>query len=292
MSYIIEYDNFEIIDIPEAIRASAAIDNQQNLYHSLDHGFYRDTQNGFVIISTQIENAEQNKQAINIVQESIISFFSKKTHKRPHLAVHEALLYANRELYMSATQNEKLKGLKLSCLVILIREKLVYYAYAGKANFFIKSEEKLSRITPGKIQNENDILEEAGYINSSEINPDLEIVVCKQPYLPKTNDYIFICSDEYVKESDRYVKEVIDKNPNLQKTAVEFAQYSLNQHNLKARLTFLLLRFNIKGGKHTLAGSFEYQYGNFIGKTIAFITSLPVLVTLALSVIFLIWYLS
>lgn len=292
MSYILKYDNFELIDIPEAIKASPSIKGDLDLYHSLEHGIYRETQNGFVIISTEIENDNKNKHAIEIVRDSIISFFSKKTHKRPLTAVKEAILYANKELYLQATQNKFLKGIRLSCLVVLIREKQLFWAYAGTSNFFIKTSEDIQRITPGKSRTASEDLSETNHIISSELNPHLEISVCQQPYNPKTDDYLFICSDEYVRENDDLVKEYLMKEQDLQKVAIDFAKYALAERNLKSRLTFLLLRFDIKGGQYTLAGTFEYIYGNFLGKLIAYITSTPVLIALALIVLFLIWYLS
>lgn len=292
MSYIIKYENFELIDIPEAIKASPSIDVNLDLFHSLEHGIYRETQNGFVIISTEVENGSQNKHAIEIVRDSIISFFSKKTHKKPLVAVKESLIYANKELYLQASQNKFLKGTKLSCLIVLIREKQLFYAYAGTSNFFIKKGDELQRITPGKSKTEDDTLSETNYINSSDLNPHLEVSVCQQAYNPASDDYVFICSDEYVKESDAYVNEVMMKNTNIQKIAIDFAKYALTERNLKSRLTYLLLRFDIKGGQHTLAGSFEYLYGNFFGKLIATITSTSVLIGLAIFVFLLIWYLS
>jgi len=281
MSYLIKHDNFELIDIPEAIKASPFFDGNFKNYKTLEHGIYKDTQNGFVIVSTEVEKKHKNKQAVKLIKDSVISFFSKRTHKIPLSAVKEAILYANRQLYLEGTQNENLTGEKISCLVVLIREKQVYYAFTGTNNLFFKEFGEFKRMTPGKSRTEGDDLSETSYINSSVLNPNLKITVCKQPFVPNTDDYIFVCSDSYAERSDDYIKSVVNTDKNIQEMAIDLAKYALEENNIKTRLTFLLLRFDLKGGRHTRSGSFEYLYGNFIGKILATMISPPVLITLA-----------
>ncbi len=285
MSYLIDYKDFKLIDIPEAIKASPSFDNNLKNYRTLEHGIYKETRNGFVIVATEVEKKHNNKQAVQLVKNSIINFFSKQTHPRPKDAVKEAILYANRQLHLEATQNENLMGEKISCLVVLIREKQVFYAYTGTNNLFIKTDGILNRITPGKSRTEDDDLSETSYLNSSELNPNLKITVCKQPYIPSTDDYLFVCSDAYAEVSDDYIKSVVTKEKNMQEMAIELAKYALKEANIKTRLTFLLLKFDLKGGKHTLSGSFEYLYANFIGKIIATIISTPVLIFLGIVIL-------
>ncbi len=290
MSYLIKYNNFELIDIPKAIKASPLFDGNFRNYKTLEHGIYKDTQNGFVIVSTEVEKKHKNKQAVELIKNSIISFFSKRTHRRPLIAVKEAILYANRQLYLEATQNKNLMGEKISCLVVLIREKQVFYAYTGTNNLFFKEFGDLRRITPGKSRTEEDDLSETSYINSSELNPNLKVTVCKHPFNPSSDDYLFVCSDTYAERSDDYIKSVVNKDKDMQEMAIELAKYALSENNIKTRLTFLLLKFNMKGGKYTNSGSFEHLYGNFIGKIIATIISPPVLITLTVIILILLLF--
>lgn len=291
MSYLIKYDNFELIDIPEAIKASPAFDADFRNYETLEHGIFKNTQNGFVIVSTEVEKKHKNKQAIELIKKSIISFFEKRTHKKPKEAVEKSILHANRELYLEATQNKNLMSEKISCLVVLIREKQVYYAYTGTNNLFFKINGELIRITSGKSRTEDDDLSETSYINSSQLNTNLKVGVCKEAFTPSTDDYIFVCSDAFVERSDDYVKSVLNNDKDIQKKAIQFAKYALKEEEISTQLAFLLLRFNLKGGRQTKSGSFEYLYGNLIGKIIATIISTPVLITLAVIVIiFLIFF--
>jgi len=287
MSYTKKFYNFELIDIPSTLKAVPSFAGFKSTNNFLENGLYKETQNGFVIVTARIENEQISQAAVNIVINSVISYFSKRTSKRPLEALQEAILFANKQLYIEATQNSNLIGKKLSCMVVLIREKRIFYAYVGTNNLFIKERNKIIRLTPGKSRLEGDDYSETSYINSSEYKNSLKIFVCKEPVIPETDDLVFICSDDFVRESDDFIKQNLASPEKIETISTKLVKYAFAEENKKSELTFLLLRFDIQGGKYTLAGSFEYLYANLISKIIAFITSVPALIILAVIIIIL-----
>jgi len=173
---------------------------------------------------------------------------------------------------------------------VLIREKQVYYGHTGTGNLFIKQDGEFFRVTPGKARTEGDDLSETSYINSSIYDHNLKVSVCKQPFSPDTDDFVFICSDAYVRESDTEITQIVNQEKNIENIGIDLTTHALKKTKNSTQLSFTLVRFNIRGGKYTLAGSFEYLYANFLGKLISAITSTPALIILALVTIWLLYY--
>ena len=249
-----------------------------------------DTTNGFVIISVETKGDKSNKQAEDIVRESILTFFSAKTHNVPLLAVQEAIVFANKKLYFDADHNDNLLGERLNCAIVLIREKQVYHAYVGDNNFFIKKKGILTRITPGVSLVEDDDLFETDPVNSSVIDADLKISICDYPFNPETGDVLVLTSNSYVSTNDDVVHEIVAKSESCQGMAMAFLQYFL-QNKFKRSLSFIIVKFNLLGGRDDGTSSISYAYDSWMNKVINLITSpIALLIMLGLIILLFIGY--
>lgn len=284
MSHIKEYKQFKLFDIDCALDASPDMDKEALNSNNLNCIVNKQTQNGFVIVSAQDHSDEQSKHAIKIIQNAIFSFFEKKTHKIPFIAIKQSILFANKKLYYHANQNELLKGKILSCLVILIHEKQIYYAYVGKNNLFLKQDDKLVRLTPGISQDENQELHETTYINSSIIDQNLNIRSIDKPILPDQNDKIVVCTNNYVNTSDDVVLEIINNKSGIQQEGIELTKWA-NENSEVELSAYNIIEFDLQGGRYTISGSLDYMYGNFINRVVDFITSTPVLIVLTIIIV-------
>jgi len=284
MAYIKNYEQFELIDLEGSLDATTSLDNNANLLGTTRSVVHKNTQNGFVIVSTEDHSESPNNHAIKIIQDSIFSFFDKKTHKTPLNAIKQAIIFANKALFFYASHNQMLKGKRLSCLVVLIREKQILYGYVGKNNLFIQKKENLKRVTAGLAQTEESDLHETIYINSSVFEPNMKIRVCDRPVLPATNDLLLVCSSSFVSITDDVVLDLFNNETNLQNIGIKLAGIASSYYK-KQNATFNIVRFKLKGGTYTIAGTLEYLYGNLISKIVAIITSTPVLIVLAALVV-------
>ena len=79
MSYLKKYNNFELIDFSATLQASKSFEKNKRLLQSLEQNVYKETQNGFVIVSVEEDKEIQNKHALDVLKESIFTFFSQIT---------------------------------------------------------------------------------------------------------------------------------------------------------------------------------------------------------------------
>lgn len=285
MSFKDTYQNLELIDRKGAKRALKSVAFDASSVYIPDCIAHEETQNGFLAIAAQETTEEHNKHALDVVKDSILTFFRKRTQQQPMLAIREAIVYANKQLYYAATHNPNLLGQRINCVIVLFREKQLFYSYIGDNNLFLKNERGIKRLTPGKSLTEEDELSEVDLINSSIYDMGMNVSIIDKPYSVKTGDQLLLCSDAFVKASDDFVQDVFGSERDIQEKGIEMLQFSDDKDVQKTSYSFLLVHFKLIGGEYTDTGSMEYMYGNFIGKIVDFVTSTLFLVILAVFII-------
>lgn len=286
MGYAKHYLNYENIDIFGAQEATKAIQSDRRVFSTSQCLENKETSNGYLVVSTEIESDNYNQHAINIVIESVVNFFEDTKHDNIPEAMKSAVLQANRQLFFFASHNENLKGITMSILVTLVRDKQLFYAYVGNTNLFHASEGKVKRLTPGVSQVEGDEMEEIPLLNSSKIDPDLAINVCDRPVVPDNDDYFLVCPKAYVYTSDEIVEQVLEKNNGLDKMGEIMLQTALSQRNTLPK-TFSITHMNLIGGKANETDDISAMYGGFLSKIVSFMTSPFALLGMAIFIIIL-----
>jgi serine/threonine protein phosphatase PrpC len=146
--------------------------------------------------------------ASKIAVSSILEYFSKEKHENLIQALDRALVFANEQVYAQALSDPGLKGMGTTALVLFIRGDECYIGHVGDSRIYIKSGDKLNRLTKdhsfvqtlvdsGVISdedaeshpNKNQILKALG------ISPNLEPTICQSPILPQKGDVFMLCSD-------------------------------------------------------------------------------------------------
>ncbi|HAN76997.1 MAG TPA: hypothetical protein DCQ31_04090 [Bacteroidales bacterium] len=287
MGYAKQYLNYECIDIYGAQEAVKAIRSDKWVFSNTQSLWNKETANGFLVVSAEIESRENyNRHAIVIVLESIRNFFEKSKINNPSDALKEAILQANRQLFFAAEHNFSLKGITLSVLVALIRDKQVYYAYVGNNNLFYASGQKIKRLTPGISQVEGDEHEEIPLVNSSIIDSSLKINASIDPITPENGDYFIICPKTYVYTSDDFVVNLLKDGGNLDTMAGKMLKEALEHPETEAK-TFAIIKMNLLGGKGSAEDYLTHLYGGIISLIIRFITSPIALAIMAILAIIL-----
>jgi serine/threonine protein phosphatase PrpC len=123
--------------------------------------------------------------------------------------LHDALVFANHQVFGMAENQPELKGMGTTAVVVLISESgLVYHAHVGDSRLYLLRDQGIQRVTKdhslvqllvdqGQITedemethpNKNQILKAIG--TDFELRPE----VCKEPLQMKENDILLICSD-------------------------------------------------------------------------------------------------
>ncbi len=272
MGYAKQYLNYESIDIYGAQEAVKAIRSDHRVFSTTQSLANKETANGFLVVSAEIESENHNQHAVNIVLRSVVNFFESRKHDNPIDALKDAVQQANRQLYFSATHDDNLKGITLSIIAALIRDKQLYYAYVGNNNLFHASNGSVKRLTPGVSQVEDDEMEEIPLVNSSRIDPDLTINVSDRPVTPENGDYFLICPKSYVYTSDDFIVDIFGKKCNLDDMAGKMLTEALGRSDKRPK-TFSIIQMNLIGGKGSDEDDISRLYGGILAKLISFMTS-------------------
>jgi len=137
-----------------------------------------------------------------------LSELTSKAHNNMHVAISQALTFANEQVLGHAEADPSLKGMGSTATVCLFKEDLLYVGHVGDSRAYIYSDKKLYRITrddsyvqelvdKGVITedeaemhpNKNRILQALG--STSALTPRIP----KKPFKLKTGDLLLLCSD-------------------------------------------------------------------------------------------------
>ncbi|MFM7594821.1 MAG: Stp1/IreP family PP2C-type Ser/Thr phosphatase [Flavobacteriales bacterium] len=177
--------------------------NEDNMGHSLN------SKNGDVFVVCDGMGGHVGGQtASTIGVNALLSELTSKAHNNMHVAISQALTFANEQVLGHAEADPSLKGMGSTATVCLFKDDLLYLGHVGDSRAYIYSDKKLYRITrddsyvqelvdKGVITedeaemhpNKNRILQALGSTGS--ITPRIP----KKPFKLKTGDLLLLCSD-------------------------------------------------------------------------------------------------
>ncbi|NBV09574.1 MAG: Stp1/IreP family PP2C-type Ser/Thr phosphatase [Flavobacteriia bacterium] len=177
--------------------------NEDNLGHSLN------SKNGDVFVVCDGMGGHVGGQtASTIGVNALLSELTTKPHNNMHVAISQALTFANEQVLGHAEADPSLKGMGSTATVCLFKDDLLYVGHVGDSRAYIYSDKKLYRITrddsyvqelvdKGVITedeaemhpNKNRILQALG--STSALTPRIP----KKPFKLKTGDLLLLCSD-------------------------------------------------------------------------------------------------
>jgi serine/threonine protein phosphatase PrpC len=177
--------------------------NEDNLGHSLN------SKNGDVFVVCDGMGGHVGGQtASTIGVNALLSELTSKAHNNMHVAISQALTFANEQVLGHAEADPSLKGMGSTATVCLFKDDLLYVGHVGDSRAYIYSDNKLYRITrddsyvqelvdKGVITedeaemhpNKNRILQALG--STGFITPRIP----KKPFKLKTGDLLLLCSD-------------------------------------------------------------------------------------------------
>ncbi len=85
--------------------------------------------------------------ASNTAVQSIIDHFKNGLHENPYIAINDAIVFANEQIFARAQAEPELKGMGTTCTVLLIRGSETFIGHVGDSRIYIQSKNKLHRIT-------------------------------------------------------------------------------------------------------------------------------------------------
>lgn len=85
--------------------------------------------------------------ASNSAVQSIIDHFKSGLHDNPYIAINDAIVFANEQIFARAQAEPELKGMGTTCTVLLIRGSETFIGHVGDSRIYIQSKDKLHRIT-------------------------------------------------------------------------------------------------------------------------------------------------
>ena len=201
--------------------------------------------------------------ASQLACEIITDILTNNVFDTPTEAITRAVMAANQGIVHKASQNPDLEGMGSTCVIVIIKDGLVYYGWVGDSRIYYISNgsiRQLSRdqsyvqhlVDTGQISaadaehhpQKNEILNALGL--PSMTPPEL----CTAPLTPEAGSVILLCSDGLSNMVDNYTieKVVSDSNLSLQDKANKLVDLA-NQHGGADNITLQLVQFGgSKGG--------------------------------------------
>jgi protein phosphatase len=171
--------------------------------------------------------------------DSIKRQFQNNQFKSPQKALANALTLANFQLYDHVQKNERFNGMGTSCVIILIIDNLVYYAYIGNTRLYFLRENTIYRLTRDHTEaqtafinkkiSEDQLESHPGYYKPDRalgFNKDVNFSVCKQPIAIEEEDTLLLTSDGLYRELSESQIANLMNDPDA---SVEFVANNLAQ---------------------------------------------------------------
>ncbi len=167
--------------------------------------------------------------ASKIAVDTILAFLNQQYFADPREAIVAAVNAANQAILARAAAEPSLYGMGSTCVMLIIREGLVYYGWVGDSRIYLFRQDKTVRLS--KDQSVVQTLVDAGQITEAEaehharkneitnalglptMTPGL---VCRQPIAPHAGDTFLLCSDGLSgMVSDNDIAAVVSDRANL-----------------------------------------------------------------------------
>jgi serine/threonine protein phosphatase PrpC len=195
--------------------------NEDNMGHALN------SPNGDVfVVCDGMGGHVGGKTASTIGVNAIISELTQKEHGNMHVAISDALLFANEQVLGRGESDSSLKGMGSTATVALIKDDLLYIGHVGDSRVYVFSDGKLFRVTrddsyvQGLVDNgtitedeaeihphRNRILQALG--SKTLIKPRIP----SKPFKLKVGDILMLCSDGLTSMViDDFIEQLINPN--------------------------------------------------------------------------------
>jgi serine/threonine protein phosphatase PrpC len=222
-----------------------------------DYLGYFETQNGYLfVVCDGMGGHVGGATAAQLAVESIRTFFEHGRYDHLPEALRQAILYANQQIIAYAAQNTHLRGMGTTCVVVIVREGVVYYAHAGDSRIYLQSGQRLTRLT--KDHSVVQQMVDSGMISEEEAEnhprkneitqalgtmPKLDVAVCDRPLYPADNDTLLLCTDGLNGMiSDKNIEQVLNEKVSLQHKALRLVELA-NEAGGYDNITVQLIQF-------------------------------------------------
>jgi serine/threonine protein phosphatase PrpC len=171
--------------------------------------------------------------ASNSAVQSIIDHFKSGLHDNPYIAINDAIVFANEQIFARAQAEPELKGMGTTCTVLLIRGSETFIGHVGDSRIYIQSKDKLHRIT--KDHSFVQTLVDQGLISDADaeshprknelikalgIREFVEPEVCSKAIEAAAGDTFMMCSDGLCGlVADRNMESVISSSDTIDNKA-------------------------------------------------------------------------
>lgn len=226
------------------------------------------TVNGLVTVvcdgmGGHVGGAEASHTAVG----AILDFLSNNYYDDPRQAIIDAVNTANAAILSRAAAEPSLQGMGSTCVMIIVRDGLVYYGWVGDSRIYLVRGNTIQQLS--KDQSVVQSLVDAGIITAAEaehharkneitnclgIDTMEPAVVCMEPIAPQPGDTFLLCSDGLSgMVSDRAIADVVADRAGmrLQQRAERLIAMA-NANGGVDNITALLLEF--PGGASAAAG--------------------------------------
>mgnify|MGYP001284486773 CR=1 FL=1 len=166
--------------------------------------------------------------------ERIIEYFRKEYYSNPYIALNNAILFANEQIFLKTKTDPELKGMGTTCTVLLQRENEFYLAHVGDSRAYFHEAGELHRLTKDHsyvqklVDSGIDMTEEEmeshprknEILRALGISSTVEVEVCSQPISAKKASKIILCSDGLCGLiNDAKFNRILNENKNIDATA-------------------------------------------------------------------------
>jgi len=226
------------------------------------------TVNGLVTVvcdgmGGHVGGAEASHTAVG----AILDFLSNNYYDDPRQAIIDAVNTANAAILSRAAAEPSLQGMGSTCVMIIVRDGLVYYGWVGDSRIYLVRGNTIQQLS--KDQSVVQSLVDAGIITAAEaehharkneitnclgIDTMEPAVVCMEPIAPQPGDTFLLCSDGLSgMVNDRAIADVVADRAGmrLQQRAERLIAMA-NANGGLDNITALLLEF--PGGASAAAG--------------------------------------
>ncbi len=149
------------------------------------------------------------KVASQTAVECILEYFKTHIGGNPNVNIHEALKFANTQVFAKALNDPTLKGMGTTCVVAIVQEDgRIYYGHVGDSRIYLQTNGKLIRITKDHsfvqyLVDSNQISEEEAeqhpnknqILKALGIDENVEPEIPSEPICPSAGDILMLCSD-------------------------------------------------------------------------------------------------
>ncbi len=229
------------------------------------------TKNGMVFILCSGGNSTDEQKISQLAIDYAKTFFNANFYSTPKEALKKAFAFVNQRLNFTGLHNPLLAKKGISCIMCLLNDNLLYYAYSGDAWFFLKKGDTFSQLTANLSLVQTSLDDIVPNYSNRPLGLDpllVNVFVCEIPILPENGDMmLFGIGFVFQRVSEKEIKNILTKEKTIdEKADLLLEAFGTSTNNDTA---FQLLQFkNLKAGNKIPAG-----FDEIIIEIINFMTS-------------------